>query len=219
MHLQITLAALFFVLLSFSHNAFATGDCNGDGTVTIAEIQSAINMFLGLTIPVTPCVDEDNSGSVSIAEVQKTINTFPKIFSVTGAATLNGSGFTGVTLTLYRANFTIYSIDNLFGANPPVLSSIATVSTIGADGSYSFNGIGSGSYVIVPSRSGYVFNPDKTKFFTIINNDSRAYLYDPATGHNSVIGSPPTIIYNSTMPISGNTIPGWNFTASIPGGV
>ena len=51
------------------------GDCNNDGTVTIAEVQSAINMFLGLkTMDV--CVDQDGVGGVSIAEVQKVINSF-----------------------------------------------------------------------------------------------------------------------------------------------
>ena len=51
------------------------GDCSGDGVVTIAEVQSAINMFLGLTAPLT-CIDVDNSGAVSISEVQKVINSF-----------------------------------------------------------------------------------------------------------------------------------------------
>jgi hypothetical protein len=51
------------------------GDCDSSGTVTIAEVQSAINMFLGLKT-VAACVDQDSSGGVSIAEVQKTINSF-----------------------------------------------------------------------------------------------------------------------------------------------
>jgi hypothetical protein len=51
------------------------GDCNFDGTVTIAEVQSSINMFLGLKA-VESCVDQDGSNSVSIAEVQKVINSF-----------------------------------------------------------------------------------------------------------------------------------------------
>jgi hypothetical protein len=51
------------------------GDCDNDGTVTIAEVQSAINMFLGLKT-VDACVNRDNDGVVSIAEVQKTINSF-----------------------------------------------------------------------------------------------------------------------------------------------
>ncbi len=51
------------------------GDCDANGTVTIAEVQSAINMFLGLKT-VEACMDVDSSGSVSIAEVQKVINSF-----------------------------------------------------------------------------------------------------------------------------------------------
>jgi hypothetical protein len=51
------------------------GDCDNNGTVTIAEVQSAINMFLGLKM-VETCVDRDNSNDVSIAEVQRVINSF-----------------------------------------------------------------------------------------------------------------------------------------------
>jgi hypothetical protein len=51
------------------------GDCDNSSTVTIAEVQSAINMFLGLKT-VAGCVDEDGTGVVSIAEVQKVINSF-----------------------------------------------------------------------------------------------------------------------------------------------
>lgn len=221
MRLQMMITAILFVLL-FNHNAMATGDCDSNGIVTISEVQSAINMFLGL-IPPAPCVDEDSSGNVNISEVQKTINTFlgiiPKpVFSVTGAISLNGSAFNGVTLTLYRTSFTIYTIDNLYGAGTPVLNSVEAVSTTGTDGTYSFTGVGSGSYIIVPSHTGYVFNPGKTIFFTIIDNDTKIYIYNSETIHNSVIGNPPTIIYNSTIPITGNTISGWDFTAAIPGG-
>ena len=49
------------------------GDCNNDGFVTTVEVQSAINMFLGMKTAVT-CADTDKSGSVSISEVQKVIN-------------------------------------------------------------------------------------------------------------------------------------------------
>ena len=51
------------------------GDCDSSGTVTIAEVQSAINMFLGLKTA-EACVDQDSNSSVSIAEVQKVINSF-----------------------------------------------------------------------------------------------------------------------------------------------
>jgi uncharacterized protein YjdB len=51
------------------------GDCNNDGIVTIDEVQSAINMFLGIK-QVASCVDVDGNGSVGISEVQKVINSF-----------------------------------------------------------------------------------------------------------------------------------------------
>jgi len=50
----------------------AEPDCD---PVTIAKVQGAINMYLGLK-PVDYCVDVDGSGTVSIAEVQKVINGY-----------------------------------------------------------------------------------------------------------------------------------------------
>jgi hypothetical protein len=67
MRLQITIAVLLSVLFSLNNNAMATGDCDNSGTVTIYEVQSSINMFLGLK-QIASCVDEDSSGSVSITE-------------------------------------------------------------------------------------------------------------------------------------------------------
>jgi hypothetical protein len=51
------------------------GDCDGSGTVSIGEVQKAINMFLGTLAP--GCgVDCNGNGTVSIGEVQKVINAF-----------------------------------------------------------------------------------------------------------------------------------------------
>jgi alpha-tubulin suppressor-like RCC1 family protein len=51
------------------------GDCNSDGTISIAEVQGAINMYLG-TKAIGCGVDTNSSSSVSIAEVQKVINGY-----------------------------------------------------------------------------------------------------------------------------------------------
>jgi len=51
------------------------GDCDGDRTVTIGEVQKAINMFLAVTDPACR-VDADADGFVSIGEVQGVINGF-----------------------------------------------------------------------------------------------------------------------------------------------
>ena len=50
------------------------GDCDASGKVTIAEVQAAINMYLGLKTP-SACVDLNGDG-VSIDEVQKVINGY-----------------------------------------------------------------------------------------------------------------------------------------------
>ncbi len=54
------------------------GDCDGSGVVSVAEVQSAINMYLKLK-PVTGCVDMDGNNAVSVSEVQKTINAYLKL--------------------------------------------------------------------------------------------------------------------------------------------
>jgi len=51
-----------------------TGDCDGNGLITIDEVQSAVNMYLGVKTSST-CVDTNNDG-VSIDEVQKVINGY-----------------------------------------------------------------------------------------------------------------------------------------------
>jgi hypothetical protein len=49
------------------------GDCDGDGTVSIGEVQRVIRMHLHLDVP--GCgADCDGSGSISIGELQKVIN-------------------------------------------------------------------------------------------------------------------------------------------------
>ena len=66
---------LSFQSASGSVKIVKAGDCDATGTTSIAEVQSGINMFLGLK-STAACVDFNADGSVSIAEVQKVINTF-----------------------------------------------------------------------------------------------------------------------------------------------
>ena len=51
------------------------GDCNANGEVSIAEVQTAINQYLGKD-KVESCNDENGDGSVSISEVQTIINNY-----------------------------------------------------------------------------------------------------------------------------------------------
>lgn len=51
------------------------GDCDGDGQVSIGEVQQAVNLFLG-SLPPQCGMDCDGDGVVSIGEVQRVINGF-----------------------------------------------------------------------------------------------------------------------------------------------
>ena len=63
------------VYLTPSGSSTKPGDCDDDGSVSISEVQSAINMFLGLK-SAEACVNTDGVAGVSISEVQKVINSF-----------------------------------------------------------------------------------------------------------------------------------------------
>ena len=52
---------------------YDAGDCNGDEMVSIAEVQSAINMFIEIS-DIEECVDVNADGRVSIGELQKVVN-------------------------------------------------------------------------------------------------------------------------------------------------
>jgi hypothetical protein len=72
------------------------GDCNANGTVDIAEVQSAINMYLGI-LQVMECVDANGNGKVSIGEVQQTINNH---LDIAQSASASGKGQPGDLLTV-----------------------------------------------------------------------------------------------------------------------
>jgi len=58
-----------------SPESFYPGDCNGDKSISIGEVQQGINGFLGSAPPACGA-DQDGNGLVSIGEVQKLINEF-----------------------------------------------------------------------------------------------------------------------------------------------
>jgi hypothetical protein len=56
-----------------SRSVRAAGDCDGNGAVSITELQQVLNNQLGRR-PATTCGDCDGDGTVSITEFQKAIN-------------------------------------------------------------------------------------------------------------------------------------------------
>jgi hypothetical protein len=58
-------------------HALLAGDCNGDGAVAIAELQSAVAMQMAvLSAPYPTCVDTNGNGTVSQSEVQAVVTAF-----------------------------------------------------------------------------------------------------------------------------------------------
>ena len=55
---------------------FVSGDCNGDDTVSIDEVQKCINCFLGIENDCCDKCDVNSNDQVTIDEVQKVINAF-----------------------------------------------------------------------------------------------------------------------------------------------
>lgn len=181
----IRICCLFAIaFLFFSHNALATGDCDFNGTVTIAEVQSAINMFLGLKPP-APCVDEDLSGSVNIAEVQKTINTFLGLlpagptFSISGQVSSDGSGLSDVTMALTRAGSISVTTDT--------------------SGNYTFSGLTNGSYTITPRKTGFDFSPASSPQTVNDANISAVNFTATSTQSARIVACPPSGTTNVTI--------------------
>ena len=107
--------------VTFPKPGSTPGDCDGDGAVSIGEVQKAINMFLG-ALPPGCGVDANGDGVVTIGEVQKVINAFLGVapgvsVSVTPSsatvppggtqqftATVTGSTNTAVTWTIVEGS-------------------------------------------------------------------------------------------------------------------
>jgi len=130
-----------------------SGDCDNSGSVSITELQSGINMFLGLQAS-APCVDT-NGGGVSIAELQQTVYDYmgmlPAAKQVTGVVkdpVKSDAVISGATVKVY-----------LEGGSTPVKTVTTTTS-----GTFSVAGLLSGQdYTFVFSRTGYA----DTSYFNV----------------------------------------------------
>ena len=123
------------------------GDCNDDGSITMTEVQGAINMHLGVKAA-APCVDADSNGTVTIAELRNAVNGYLGLPVVVAARPVTGlvwdpianAAAAGTVVTAYAS-----------GSSAP-----AATATVQAGGSYSITGLSAGvNYQLVFSRTGY----------------------------------------------------------------
>jgi hypothetical protein len=56
--------------------AVCAGDCNGDGRVSIAEVQTCVNLAAGLSAPACAAADRDNDGTVEANDVDACVLSF-----------------------------------------------------------------------------------------------------------------------------------------------
>ena len=152
-------------------------------------------------------------------------------FTVTGKITLaDGTPINGATVKLYRTSYTIYLVDNMFystknlsGLESIKLDAAFVQSSTNEQGVYSFAGVNSGKYTIVPTSSTYVFKwsqvPTRSNIGVITITDSgTVYIYNPE-GNGNKLSVDGTVIYNTGTPfiITNNMLAGQDFEASLPG--
>jgi len=157
-------------------------------------------------------------------------------FAVSGSvAFATGSPGNSATtaVKLYKTSYTIYSTatvsGKLYGTRNAAGTESVTLdlqplqSTTVTNGVYTFTGVPSGNYTIVPSLQGYLFKSvtiptlDRIGVLAITENGT-AYLYNPE-GTGNQLSSDGKIIYNTApLTLTGNVLSNQDFEASLPGG-
>ena len=201
------------------------------GTYTISSTDQKYT-FNPLNVPVV------------VTDAGKTVANIVAVpaFTITGTITrmdvVPSVAFTGVAVTLYKMTYNVYTINGLYGANNITRDSVATATaTTNANGTYTLTAVPAGKYSIIPTLSGFVFNPDKIETISIAL-DGSLYKYDETVTGNHVTASSPLIntpivgvpdsytvtaegliIYNSgPFTITNNNVVEQNFSGSLPGG-
>lgn len=156
---------------------------------------------------------------------------FP-VFSFTGKIALaDGTPVSGAVVKLYKTSYTIYTIDNTFyttrdlnGLESIRLDTAFVQSSTNEQGVYSFSGVLSDNYTIVPTSETYVFKwsrvPTRSSIGVItITESGMVYIYNPE-GSGNKLSDDGSIIYNTGIPfaITGNMLDGLDFEAALPGG-
>lgn len=156
------------------------------------------------------------------------------IFNITGKISLaDGTPITGATVNLFKTSYTIFTIPNTLLVSTRNLSGIETTTldpapvlsaTTNAQGIYSFPGVRSDKYTIVPTSGTYVFKwslvPTRSTIGVIALTESgMVYTYNPE-GSGNQLSPDGTIIFNIGVPfsIANNTLNGQDFEAAVPGG-
>jgi hypothetical protein len=87
--------------------AVCAGDCNGDGRVSIAEVQNCVNLGAGLQAPACAAADADGSGGVDANDVDACVASFLDPATCQMAATPVPTNTVAATNTVAPTNTTV----------------------------------------------------------------------------------------------------------------
>jgi hypothetical protein len=128
------------VTVSLQGTAFTTVT-GPDGTYSFTGVPNgsytAIASLTGFTFPTAPISVGVNNSNVTGLDITAT-PTPVQTFTISGRVTLNGSGLSGVTVSLQGTSFSAVT---------------------GANGAYAISGVSNGAYTAVPSLTGFTFTP------------------------------------------------------------
>ncbi len=204
------------VKLTSSDSAVSAGTTDATGTYRLQATNGSYmvnpaDSTWGFT-PFAVTINGRNATAPAITTV------FP-VYTLTGKITKGGTPLAGIAVSLNGARVDIVTTDGLSGGTVVDLTTVTgssrvspVTTTTEADGSYTFNGTKAGCYLVSPSSAAYNFNPLITKAFTITS--TQVYLYDKERGGNSLTPDS-SIIYNSTLQYTGNSINIQDFTAEV----
>jgi hypothetical protein len=141
------------VTLSQNGTTVATATVGSNGTYTFNNVN---NGTYSLTPSETGFTFSPASESVTVADNAVTAPTFTAsaVGAITGAVT-PASNANGATITLSQSGTTVAR------------------STVGANGSYSFNNVNNGTYLLTPNDPGFTFSP-ANESVTVANNSVTA---------------------------------------------
>lgn len=216
-------------LASSSNPAYMSSTADSTGTYTFIDVPNGT-----YTVSSADAKYGFAPLTVTVSDAATTVPdraAFP-VFSFTGKIALaDGTPVSGAVVKLYKTSYTIYTIDTVFystrdlsGLESIRLDTAFVQSSTNEQGVYSFSGVQSDKYTIVPTSETYVFKwsrePTRSDIGVItITESGMVYIYNPEGGGNQ-LSDDGTIIYNTGIPfvISGNTLDGQDFEAALPGG-
>ena len=156
-----------------SHAALP-GDCNANWTVSIAEVQSAINMYRNTVAP-TPCVDTTGNGVVSLAEVNSVINAFLGIGvpALTNVPNLAGKSQFNAEALIVAAGFSVGTITEINSDTVPQGAVISQMPLAGSKAP-----AGSAVNLVISAN---VFEAVRVRLVKVIDDDPKTSTTTPLT--------------------------------------